>query len=333
MAERLPRWREVRLGFLVVAALAAGLFAFWIQRGQNPFFLEAYTLVLFIEDAKGLEEGAPVMLSGVRVGDVRAIDVIGGAAPVRREYPDRLKGLNIRVVLEVQEGYRNEITDRSRARISTSGVSGVRYVRIDKSGLGGRPLQTGERLDVVPAVDVEHVLDRGRTMLEGIAAINRHSREIGSKLEARAGTMGRIAASPSDNPLAESFERMNAAAERVLRSLESGGGTFGLERRTQAIRVNVARLQKSLDEIRSRAEKGGSLGSFANDPALPAALARLNQTTTELMTKLERGEGSLGRFVNDPELFDQLQILTLQLDSLTVQIMEDPLGSVDLDLH
>ena len=326
-------WREVRLGIAVIAVLGLVLFLFWVQRGRNPF-AEAYSLVFFVDDAEGLEEGAPVTLSGLRVGEVRRIDVMGPSAPARARHPDRLIGMNIQVVLDVIQRYREEITDRSRARISTRGVSGARYVRIEKGPAGGRPLRSGDRIATAPSLDVEFMLARGAQVVNAIESLNKHSAEVETKVRSGGGTLGRFLADPSDNAVAENFEGMNLRAARVMKSLNEGEGTLALERRTRRIRTNLDRFQASLGEIRRRMERGaGSLAAFATDRALLDALARLQATAAAVSEKLERGDGSLGRLLNDPELYDQLKALTLQLDSLTTQVMEDPLGSVDIDLR
>lgn len=333
MAEASSGWREVRIGAAVMGILFAALFVFWIQRGGNPF-AEASQLVLFVEDAKGLEEGAPVSLSGLRVGEVRDVSVLPPDSPFRTRYTDGLRGMNIRIVLEVGEGYRVEITDRSLARISSLGVSGARYVRIEKGPVGGKPLPIGGRLRVEPSLDVEHLLARSTEILNRIESLNENAAEVRRKMRGGGGTLGRFMADPTDNQVAENIEAMNLGAARVMRAIDRGGGTLPLERRTRRIRSNVEAFQASVAAIRRRFEEGeGTLPRFTGDSALPAALARLEGKAAAVGQLLETGGGSLGRFLNDPELLDQLEILTLQLDSLAAQVREDPLGSIDVDLR
>ena len=332
MAEVLRGFRDVRTGAAVVAVLLLLLLFFWGQRGRNPF-ADAYSLVLFVEDARGLQEGDPVSLSGLRVGEVGRIDVLMGRVPGDR-FPARAPRMNIRIVLEIDQRFREEITTRSRARIGSLGVSGARYIRIEKGPVGGEPLESGGRILPVPAaLDAEFMLAKATEVSNRIAAANRHSEELGEKLESGAGTLGRFLVDPADNPVAESFEDMNVHAARVLRKLDHGEGTIGVERRTRRIRENATALRESVQRIeRKLAEDGGSLAAFASDPALPQALARLEATLDRLVAKLDSGEGSLGRFVNDPELFEQLRLLTVAIDSLKTQVAKDPLGSINIEL-
>lgn len=333
MAEPAGTWRDVRVGALIIATVAIALFVLWIQRGRNPF-AEAYSLVLFVDDAKGLQEGAPVTLSGLLVGEVQRIDVLAPSARLRARYSDRLEGVNIRIVLGVEQRYRHEITDRSRARISSQGASGARYVRLEKGPVGGTPLRSGGRVMVAPSLDVEYLLSKGGEVIRRVESLNRNAAEVGAKIKAGGGTLGRFVADPADNEAAENFEDMNQTAARVMRSLDEGKGTFGLERRTGRIRANLQRFQSALGEIQRKAAGGaGSLGKFASDTTLSRSLERLQARVDLFNAKLERGDGSLGRFMNDPELFNQLEALTAQLDSLALEVAQDPLGSVDVDLH
>lgn len=326
-------WRDVRLGAAVVAVLALVIFALWIQRGRNPF-VEAYVLNLYVPNAQGLQEGAPVLLSGVRVGEVERIDVLD--ASDRRRLQEALgeEPPNIRVVLGIDERYRTVLTSRSRARIGTQGVSGFRYIRVEKGAVGGRVLQSGERLPTLPSVDPELILARGSELVRAVERLNRDAAEVSAKIQAGGGSLGEFLADPDDNAVAEAFEEMNLRAARVLRSLDEGGGTIPLERRTRRIRGDLAALQASIGRIReSLRTGGGTLGLLASDTTLPAALTRFESRFARLERRIRTGEGSLGRFLNDPELYDQIERVTIQLDSLRAEMGDNPLGSIDIDLH
>jgi phospholipid/cholesterol/gamma-HCH transport system substrate-binding protein len=323
-------WREIRIGLAVVAVVCLGLAAFWIGRAGNPFE-DQYSLIFFVENAKGLQEGAAVRLSGLVVGEVAGVDLMGPAPTIRARFADRLEGMNIRVTIELDQRYRNEITDRSRVRIGTEGLSGVRYVRIEKGPVGGRPLENGERIPVRPSRDVEVLLDKSMEVLSRIRELNRDAERVGERVKSGSGSLGRFLEDPDDNPLSENMERMNELAARVMRSIDEGPGTLALERRTGAFRHNVESFKNSVEDIQRRVQRGeGSLGGFAADTALPNAMARFTAHAGELQARVERGDGSLGRFVNDPELSEQLHLLTVSIDSLVARIGRDPLGSVNV---
>lgn len=330
MNARAVEWRDVRVGAAVIAVAAVLLLLLWIGRGRNPFG-EAYTLVFYVPNAKGLVEGAPVWLSGIRVGEVRQLDVLAPRGP--RATPEGgAERMNIAVHLEIAERYRTEITDHSLARIAPRGVSGARDVRIDKGPVGGRPLENGERIATAPSLDVEALLDRAARVVSAVEAFNREAAAVEEKVEAGGGSLGRFLADPSYNEAAEGFEEMNTRAARVLRSIDDGDGTLALERREGGIRRSIAGLSASLDAL-GEAIRGGSLAAAAGDDALARALDGLDARVERLENRFAAGDGSLARFVNDPELFERLDALSAALDSLKARVAEDPLGAVDIDLH
>ncbi|MFN2431709.1 MAG: MlaD family protein [Gemmatimonadota bacterium] len=333
MAEAPRTWRDIRLGVAVVALLVLALFVRWVTRGHNPF-VEGYTLTMYVQDAQGLQEGSPVLLSGIWIGEVERIDILDLEARRRAQEIEGLETPNIRIVLGVDDLFRTQITNRSAARIAPRGASGAKYVRIVKGRVGGRPLRTGERVATLPALDFDFMLARGRRLVAGVESLNRHTAQVGLKLRAGGGSLGRFLQDPSDNEVAENWEDMNASAARVLRVMDEGRGILALERRSGRIRANLAALRAAADSIAARLDRReGTLGAFAADTALPSAIARLQATSARVEAKLDRGEGSLGRFMNDPELFRQIDVLRSQLDSLAAQVIEDPLGSVDVDLY
>jgi hypothetical protein len=53
-------------------------------------------------------------------------------------------------------------------------------------------------------------------------------------------------------------------------------------------------------------------------------LNKTNGELQEILTKINNGEGSLGKMVNDPALYDNLESMTREMDSLIKNINENP---------
>jgi phospholipid/cholesterol/gamma-HCH transport system substrate-binding protein len=66
----------------------------------------------------------------------------------------------------------------------------------------------------------------------------------------------------------------------------------------------------------------GTLGKLINDPALYNDWVRLTERGTNLLTSMESGEGTLPALINDQELYDQLVRTTADLQQLTSQIRQ-----------
>ena len=66
----------------------------------------------------------------------------------------------------------------------------------------------------------------------------------------------------------------------------------------------------------------GTLGKLINDPALYNDWVKLTERGTNLLTSMETGEGTLPALINDQELYEQLVRTTTDLQQLTAQIRQ-----------
>ena len=72
-------WAELRVGILVVAALAVLVLAVMTLGGRLGVFTEKYPLYTYMPSGSGLQPGAPVRLAGVDVGTVEVVEFITSA--------------------------------------------------------------------------------------------------------------------------------------------------------------------------------------------------------------------------------------------------------------
>jgi phospholipid/cholesterol/gamma-HCH transport system substrate-binding protein len=128
---------KLRVGVFVIAAVAIGLAAaIWL--GASRFLAdEEPAVTYFAESVQGLDPGAAVKLRGVPAGRVERI----GIAPDNR---------HIEVVMSLQTGMAERILNdpNLRAQLQLSGITGLRYVEIDRHG--GDALQKSPQLDFEP---------------------------------------------------------------------------------------------------------------------------------------------------------------------------------------
>ncbi len=126
------RSRDIAVGVFVLAGLAAFAYLSLQLGGMSLRPRETLTLFANFDEIGGLKTRAPVVIAGVRVGQVESISL-------GEDY-------RARVALEVDGGL--ELPVDSSASIVTSGVLGDRYVSLQ---LGGEDLtlEDGEDLEFV----------------------------------------------------------------------------------------------------------------------------------------------------------------------------------------
>ncbi len=94
---------------------------------------------------------------------------------------------------------------------------------------------------------------------------------------------------------------------------------------------NVDQLINNLDRNQERVL--GSLGDMVQDSREP--LTRVVERLDSVMDKIDSGEGTLGRLVNKPELFDELLALSTRMNRLLAKVEsgEGTLGKLLTDSH
>lgn len=99
-------------------------------------------------------------------------------------------------------------------------------------------------------------------------------------------------------------------------------------------REPLAETINRLERIVTKIDEGeGTLGRLVNNPTLYDEMASMSLRLNRLLAKLESGNGSLGRLIDDPSLYDNLSQTMSTLAALTNQIKagEGTLGRLFVD--
>jgi len=82
----------------------------------------------------------------------------------------------------------------------------------------------------------------------------------------------------------------------------------------------LANLDVLSDKVKSITEKidrgEGSVGKFINDPSLYNNVSHTAQMASDLMDQMKRGEGSLGKLLVDTELYDHFNVASEKLNKI-----------------
>ena len=99
-------------------------------------------------------------------------------------------------------------------------------------------------------------------------------------------------------------------------------------------REPLAETINRLERIVAKIDEGeGTLGRLVNNPTLYDEMASMSMRLNQLLAKLENGNGSLGRLIDDPSLYDNLNQTMMNLVDLSNQIKsgEGTLGKLFVD--
>jgi phospholipid/cholesterol/gamma-HCH transport system substrate-binding protein len=95
-----------------------------------------------------------------------------------------------------------------------------------------------------------------------------------------------------------------------------------IARAAEGVEELVSSLEGSREIIASVNEGQGTLGRLINDPELYNEWLRLSRQGTDVLNQVQHGEGALPSLLNDRRLYDQLVTTTSDLEKLTTDIRE-----------
>ena len=286
MAKRKQR-AELWLGLLVIVASILLTWGYFWLTGQ-PLGEKGYEVVVLLEDAEGLERGDRVRASGVEVGAVTG---------VRLERPGR-------VVVSVFLSRSFQTPRDSRALNQSAGVFGDRFLLIlpgtsDVMAADGDTLGTGEAASLL-----------------GVAG------SIGEKADAVLAQVEKLLADTTIDNVHGSVSALRTTVVQLEQLVRENGDDFA------ALGQSLRRTADTLRETIEDAEVDETLAS------LETTAGTLEETAEELRAsaeslrsiaeKIDRGEGTLGRLVNDPAVYEELRSALQSVTSLTDDIRENP---------
>jgi phospholipid/cholesterol/gamma-HCH transport system substrate-binding protein len=273
---------ELAVGLMVVAALA--LFLYGSLRVGGCAWVEppGKRLSARFDDAAGVEPRTAVRIAGVRVGEVERVELEEGRALL---------------VLRLDEDAPVPID--SGVAIRSRGLLGERVVEI-LPGSASLQASDGDTLTrTLEAPDVDRLLD-------ALASVSEDIREVTRSLRvALGGPRG-------EETMVGLVEDVRAAAREMREIVEENDARFG------RILLNLDSF--SSDLARLTEDNGQTVSELlASFTATSEQMGEAVESLAAISERVEQGEGTLGKLVNDEGLYDEAQA---SLEDLRVALRE-----------
>ena len=277
----------VMLSLLLLAVI---LLTFSSEQG---LFRPRYRLIAYFENVQGLTGGAPVRLAGRDVGTVESVSF----APLEGNLPP------IRVELDVDRSVQERIRSDSSASIGTIGLLGDKYVEVSMGTPLGRALTNGAEIPTQSPLDLTQAAERGTQAIDNIARLAENVNEAVTQFQGHMGTARIVDSLAAIHAIIEEVRTGEGLLHSLIYDSYQGSGVESIER-------SLATFEGILEEI---ARGDGLLHSLIYDSKedqqflaeTTAASVRLNS----ILDKIDNGSGSMGLFVNDPALYEDLRAL------------------------
>jgi len=292
---------ELKIGLTVVVAVLIGFTGFRIMK-DVPIFRQGNIIYTTYERVDGLSVGTPVTLRGIKIGSVQSLTL--------------LPTDSVQVALNIN--------------FADGGIpeGSVAYVRsVDLLGTKGIEIERGSGTNLIGHLDsMQGVYDRG-LMGELAAQGTKISQNVNSSTENLSFVLEEV------KMLMQQGGRENVS--QTLSNLNSTSAEVdALIRETnEDLKQSIESLRNTLQNVETLTsdEQENIKNMLANLEAssneLESISVNLNSITGDLaqiMRKINEGEGTLGLMVNDPNLYNNLDSLTANMNVLIEQLNENP---------
>ena len=290
------RRNEVLVGILLTVATIIGVVGtIWLVRGG----LEGgYPLYARFKWGENLRNGQPVLLAGVNVGYVEDVSL--------RDDGTLFVSLRVRDEYKVPQG--------TTATVQSVGIFGDAAIALRPAGPNTLKLAEGDTVPSgTPAPGIPELLARVDSVGRNVHDI---TRTFEVQLVDEGGILDLRRAMENTNRL---VLQLNSIAAEQSRQLTAA--TSALRRTAQA--VDSAAVDSTVRNLQR---------TSANVASITAELQKTSLQLNSVLAKVDSGEGSAAKLINDPGLYNDLRTLTQRLDSLTADFKKNPRRYINLEI-
>jgi phospholipid/cholesterol/gamma-HCH transport system substrate-binding protein len=328
------RGLEFKVGLLILISSAI-LLGFIFVLG-NFSLSSGFTIKLDYEYVGNLQKGAPVKVSGIKVGKVTEIEFFGG-----KEDPAIKQRVQVRVTAWVEDRVKDSIRTDAEFFINTAGVLGEQYLEIvpgkdwEKPAIAPGTVIHDARVKNPPRTDL--VVARLYEVLDGVSSVLRDDRDaIKNLLSNGASAVAEVNKLLVENrtsiaQLFVSAAQLAAEGKQTLQKINVGLGdgrpVAGLiasaDATLDAAKNSLVTLTPSASALMTDATRVTGLLTeprLANlDTAITSAggaagkAGTLLDTTNGLVVDLRAGKGTAGALLSRDELYSDLRELIRDL--------------------
>jgi phospholipid/cholesterol/gamma-HCH transport system substrate-binding protein len=294
--------QAVRVGiFATICLVALGWLILRIE-DLHLFGAKGRRVDAVFESVAGLDDKSAVRVAGVRVGRVDGIN---------------LEGQKARVTLLLERPVK--LTEGTHAAIANMGLLGDKYVELQLGPEGGVELPPGATLPGITPISFDQAMAK-------VEAIGDSIKKVTDSLTGATGEggFGDLIAS-----ITKTSDELRALIEENRGQLGATIGNF--EKFSATLSDQLPRLADQLERVLSQVEgvvaenRGDLKDSMANIKELTTRLQASADNLNAITGKIARGEGTIGKLVNDDKAHDEL-VSTLESVKSGVGSLQETLG-------
>ena len=303
--------REVKVGIVSIVVIFTLILGINYLKGTN-IFKNNITFYALYQNIDGLQIGAPVTVSGFKVGSVTDIDML------TESNNNLLVTINIEKELVVPKESILKIVNQDL--MGTKGVNLIFSSSSDNASSGDTlssslesSLQEEVNAQILPfkRKAEELIVSIDSVMMIVTAVLNKDARKDLSK---------------SIESLGETFSLMSSSMKKVDGIIDSN------EEKISNIIFNMESILSNIEESNSNVNSILSNMSLISDSLSNSNLTSLVNNFNTLMTQINSKESSAGLLLNDDKLYTNLEKTTKELSELIKDIKDNPKRYINFSL-
>ncbi|NGP88645.1 MlaD family protein [Fodinibius halophilus] len=291
---------ELKVALTILAAIAFGFIGYRMM-SDLPLFRQSKVVHSYFDRTDGLSPGNYIYINGVKVGSVKKLQLSNNDS--------------VKVTMSFDLDVR--LPKNSVAYLESSGLLNEKAIVV-KRGDAKEELKYGGTMEgVYSGGMMETLKEEGEQLSEDVS-------ESFGKLNELLEQLNKVVDKENQGKVDKVIEDVRSTSndiatlfERKKSDLES---SIGHARNFLANVDTVSMRNKSrVDSVMT-----GFENSLAELEALSRDLQETNSQLNQILTKINNGEGSLGKLVNDSTLYNNLESMSAEMDLLIKNINENP---------
>lgn len=291
--------KEVKIGISVIAAIAILIFGINYLKGINIFKASNYYYVTY-HNVNGLAISAPVMLNGFKVGQVREM-----------AYDYAHPG---NVVVEISVDRDLHLPEGSKAMVETD-ILGTASVVLEL-GTSAKFVEVGA---TIPGEVKAGMMDAVSNELMPSVA------KIFPKIDTLLTSVNSLVGDPALKASVQRLDAITADLQKTTQSLSRMAAQLApMTAKITPILTDVKGITCNVDSITTDL---GKLSTRLAEMQVDSIVGDLQATVNnlqELTGQLNDPNSSVGKLMNSPELYNNINATIASLDSLFVDIKKNP---------
>ena len=287
---------EVLVGLVVTTAVVITVLgSLWLARGGLS---KGYPLYAKFPWGAGLKQGQPVWLVGVSVGYVDEVEL-------------HQDGILV-TTLRITKSYKVPVT--SKAAVVPNGIFGDQAVALTPSRPDPRSFNPGDTVPIGPSTPgISELTSKAYSVMRSVNAVT-------TALEHEMVASGGI----------HDIRNTIAATNRMVN--EFAAVASEQSRQLTATMTSLRRATSAIDPVKVDSTIKNFRTASSNMAEMSAQLKETSGKLDAIMAKVDSGNGSAAKLLNDPGVYNDVRGLLQRMDSLLADIKKNPKRYIKLGI-